>query len=118
MFVLDTDTLSLLLRAHGRVTDRVAQATEEVAITLITRIELLQGRFASVLKAENGERLIQAQHRLDENEKDSERFTILAFDSLASAEFEPPATEQETQEDWTMRPFDRGPHLGQPREPW
>jgi tRNA(fMet)-specific endonuclease VapC len=88
MFVLDTDTLSLFLRAHVGVTDRVAHATEEVAITLITRIELLQGRFASVLKAENGERLIQAQHRLDENEKDLDRFTILVFDSMAAAEFD------------------------------
>ena len=66
MYVLDTDTLSLLLRAHARVTARFAQATDEVAITLITRIEMLQGRFASVLKAENGERLLQAQQRLDE----------------------------------------------------
>jgi tRNA(fMet)-specific endonuclease VapC len=88
MFVLDTDTLSLLLRGHARVIDRVAHATEEVAITLITRIELLQGRFASVLKAESGERLIQAQRRLAESEKDLDRFTILVFDSLAAAEFD------------------------------
>jgi tRNA(fMet)-specific endonuclease VapC len=85
MFVLDTDMLSPFLRAHVGVTDRVAHATEEVAITLITRIELLQGRFASVLKAENGEK---AQHRLDENEKDLDRFTILVFDSMAAAEFD------------------------------
>jgi tRNA(fMet)-specific endonuclease VapC len=88
MFVLDTDILSLFLRAHARVTERVAKATEEVAITLITRIELLQGRFASVLKAENGERLLRAQQRLEENEKDLNRFTILAIDSAAAAEFD------------------------------
>jgi tRNA(fMet)-specific endonuclease VapC len=88
MFILDTDTLSLLLRAHARVTGRVAQATGEVAITVITRIELLQGRFASVLKAENGERLIQAQKRLAENEKDLNRFTIVAVDSAAADEFD------------------------------
>jgi predicted nucleic acid-binding protein len=41
MFVLDTDTLSLLLRAHPRVTERVAFAKAEVTITLITRIEIL-----------------------------------------------------------------------------
>jgi tRNA(fMet)-specific endonuclease VapC len=88
MFVLDTDTLSLLLRAHVRVTERVAQAEEEVVITLITRIELLQGRFASVLKAENGERLLQAQRRLDESDKDLSRFTVLAIDPAAVAEFD------------------------------
>jgi tRNA(fMet)-specific endonuclease VapC len=80
MFVLDTDTLSLLLRAHVRVTERVAQAEQEVVITLITRIELLQGRFASVLKAENGERLLHAQRRLVESERDLSRFTVLAIE--------------------------------------
>ena len=88
MFVLDTDTLSLFLRAHARVTERVAQATEEVAITLITRIELLHGRFAFVLKAENGKKLLQAQQRLKENEQDLNRFTSLAIDSAAAAEFD------------------------------
>jgi tRNA(fMet)-specific endonuclease VapC len=88
MFVLDTDTLSLLFRAHARVTERVAQATEEVAITLITRIEILQGRFAFVLKAESGERLLQAQQRLDESEKDLNRFTVLSIGPAAAAEFD------------------------------
>jgi tRNA(fMet)-specific endonuclease VapC len=88
MFVLDTDTLSLLFRAHARVTERVAQATEEVVITLITRIEILQGRFAFMLKAENGERLLQARRRLEESEKDLNRFTILSIDPTAAAEFD------------------------------
>jgi tRNA(fMet)-specific endonuclease VapC len=88
MFVLDTDTLSLFLRGHARVTERLAQATEEVTITLITRIELLRGRFASVLKAENGARLLQAQQWLEENERDLTPFTILAIDSAAAAEFD------------------------------
>jgi tRNA(fMet)-specific endonuclease VapC len=88
MFVLDTDTLSLLLRAHARVTERVARSTYEVTITMITRIELLQGRFASVLKAENGERLLQARLRLDESENDLNRFTILTYDSAGAAEFD------------------------------
>jgi tRNA(fMet)-specific endonuclease VapC len=88
MFVLDTDILSLLLRAHARVTERVAQATREVAITLISRIEILQGRFAAVLKAENSEKLLQAQQRLHESEKDLNRFTILAIGSAAAAEFD------------------------------
>jgi tRNA(fMet)-specific endonuclease VapC len=88
MFVLDTDILSLLLRAHACVTERVAHATEEVAITLISRIEILQGRFASVLKAENSEKLLQAQQRLDDSERDLNRFTILAIDPATAAEFD------------------------------
>jgi tRNA(fMet)-specific endonuclease VapC len=87
MFILDTDTLSHFLRVHGRVTERVKQAGEEVVITLISRIEVLQGRFASVLKAEDGEKLIQAQRRLEETEADLRRFTILAV-GPAVAEFD------------------------------
>lgn len=88
MFVLDTDTLSLFLRGHARVTERVAQAREEVAITLIAWIEILQGRFASVLKAENGERLLRAKQRLEESRRDLSRFTVLNIDSEVAAQFD------------------------------
>jgi predicted nucleic acid-binding protein len=48
MNVLDTDALPLLMQGHERLTRRARTASEEVAITLITRIEILQGRFASI----------------------------------------------------------------------
>jgi tRNA(fMet)-specific endonuclease VapC len=92
MFLLDTDTLSLLLRGHPRVTERVAQATEEVATTLITRIEILQGRFDFVLKAENSEKLLQAQQRLRESENDLNRFTVVSIGPTAAQEFDQPRT--------------------------
>ncbi len=44
--------------------------------------------FASLPKAENREKLLQAQRRLDESEKDLNQFTILVIDSAAAAEFE------------------------------
>ena len=88
MFILDTDTLTHLLRGHERVTAKRAQTTEEVTLTVVTWIEVLQGRFASVLKAEDGEKLLLAQQRLAENEKDLERFNILAIGSDAAAEFD------------------------------
>jgi tRNA(fMet)-specific endonuclease VapC len=88
MVVLDADTLSLLLRGHPRVTERVAQAAEEVVISLVNRIEILQGRFAAVLKAENGDRLVQPQRRLEQSEQDLNRFTSLAIDPAAAAEFD------------------------------
>jgi predicted nucleic acid-binding protein len=79
MYLLDTDILSLLLRGHPRVTGRVAQATEEGAITLIARIEVHQGRFDLLLKAEDGEKLLQAQQRLRESEDDQNRFTVVSI---------------------------------------
>ncbi len=41
-----------------------------------------------MLKAENSDKLLQAQHRLDESEKDLKRFTILAIDPAAAGEFD------------------------------
>ena len=55
---------------------------------MVTWIEVLQGRFASILKAESGEKLLLAQQRLAENEKDLERFTILAISPDVAAEFD------------------------------
>lgn len=88
MFVLDTDTLTHLLLGHKRVTERRAQVTDEVVLTLITRIEILQGRFASVVKAEDGKKLLIAQQRLLETEKDLKEFIVLAIDDAASTEFD------------------------------
>lgn len=88
MFVLDTDTLTHLLLGRERVTEKRAQATAEVVLTVVTRIEVVQGRFASVLKAEDGERLLLAQQRLMETERDLEKFIVLTVDAAASAEFD------------------------------
>jgi tRNA(fMet)-specific endonuclease VapC len=88
MFVLDTDTLTLLLLGRARVTARRELASEEVAITVITRIEVLQGRFSSVLKAENGGKLLLAQQRLTENERDLEPFLVLPLETASVTEFD------------------------------
>ena len=45
MILLDTDMMSLFAAGHPVVVARVRTATESVATTLITRIEILQGRF-------------------------------------------------------------------------
>jgi len=88
MFVLDTDILTLFLRGHERITARRAQVMEEVALTTVTRIEMLQGRFAAILKAENGEMLLRAQQRLIETEKDLRQFMILVVNGAAAAVFD------------------------------
>ena len=88
MFVLDTDTLSLLMQGHERLEERTSKAEEEVVITSISRIEVLQGRFASVLKAEDGEKLLLAQQRLDVTEAYLGEVKVLPVDLTASAEFD------------------------------
>ena len=88
MILLDTDTLSLLMHGHERLVQRVARQTETMAITLVTRIEILQGRFASLLKAADGERLLLAQHWLEENEASLSRVTCVPFDQSAATAFD------------------------------
>ena len=88
MILLDTDTLSLLMRGHERLVLRVSRHTEPMAITLVTRIEIFQGRFASLLKAADGERLLLAQHWLEENEAYLSRVSCVPFDQSAAATFD------------------------------
>jgi tRNA(fMet)-specific endonuclease VapC len=88
MIVLDTDTFSLLVADHSRVAARFRAATEEVAITLVSRIEVLEGRFAFVRRAADGEQLLRAQEWLRKTEDDLARFAVLAPDVAAAAEFD------------------------------
>src|SRR5262245_31036512 len=89
MIILDTDTLTFLLRDHVRVLTRIRESTDEIAITIISRIEILQGRFATLLKAADGTELQRGQQRLDEAERALTRIpTVLPIDAGVAAEFD------------------------------
>jgi hypothetical protein len=51
MVLLDTDTLTLLLRGHPRVQKRMHSAASDVATTVITWMEVMQGRFQAIFTA-------------------------------------------------------------------
>jgi tRNA(fMet)-specific endonuclease VapC len=88
MILLDTDSLTLLMKGHSKIVGRVSALTEPIAITIITRIEILQGRFASVMKADDGAKLLLAQHWLDQNERYLSQLTCVPFDNSAAVEFD------------------------------
>src|SRR5260370_34695580 len=89
MTILDTDILSLLFAGHPRVTERFDREQDEIVSTIVSRIEILEGRFASVKKAENGTRLLDAQERLRVTEEDDlPTVPLLPIDAVAAAEFE------------------------------
>ncbi len=88
MILLDTDTLTLLLAEHPRVVDCYDRETDEVAITVITRIEVLQGRFATLMKAADGAQLQRGQQRLDRAERDLQAFRIFPIVDAVAAEFD------------------------------
>jgi tRNA(fMet)-specific endonuclease VapC len=88
MTILDTDILSLLIAGHPRVTERFHREVDEIVTTIVSRIEILEGRFASVMKAADGEQLLQAQHWLQQSERDLAKYVTLPFDVAAAGEFD------------------------------
>jgi tRNA(fMet)-specific endonuclease VapC len=88
MIILDTDTLTLYFAGHPSVTEKVQAAAEVPVTSLVSRIEVLQGRFDSILKAANGEQLRVAQERLAVAERGLAMFQIIAFDDAEAAEFD------------------------------
>ena len=88
MILLDTDTISLLAAGHVRVAARFVSSTEPVATTIVTRIEVLRGRFDFLLKAADGDQLRRAQLWLEQSDRDLGRFGIIPITADAAAEFD------------------------------
>jgi tRNA(fMet)-specific endonuclease VapC len=90
MFVLDTDILTLLFAGHPRVSSRRDHVpSADIAITVISRIQSLQGRFEFLLKAATGDDLLRAQALLDRTAHSLAQVeTVLAIDVRAAAEFD------------------------------
>jgi tRNA(fMet)-specific endonuclease VapC len=88
MKVRDTDTLTLFMQGQPKVFQRRMQETEEVVIAVMSRIEVLQGRFATLAKAANGQELLRGQHRLDQAERVLRAFRILPITDAVAAEFD------------------------------
>jgi tRNA(fMet)-specific endonuclease VapC len=88
MTLLDTDILTLWLLGQPAVSKRVLETSDVVATTIVSRIELLRGRFDYLLKAHDGAQLQVAQSRLSQTERQLEGLVIVPFDSRSSAEFD------------------------------
>lgn len=90
MYVLDTDTLTFLFAGNPRVlAHRDAVPSSEIAITIVTRIEALQGRFDFLLKAATGEELVRAQTWLNQTLQSLARVeSVLPIDAAAADVFD------------------------------
>ena len=88
MILLDTDSLTLLNAGQSRIRQRAAQEADRLAITVITRIEVLLGRFEFVLKAAGGSELKRAQSRLIQSDRELSTLRIVPIDSAAAGEFD------------------------------
>ncbi len=89
MHLLDTDTLTYLHAGHPRVVERLRELDDpDVGTTVITKIELLRGRFEFMLKATSGSDLLRAQQWLVRTEELLAQMLIAPFDETAAVEFD------------------------------
>jgi tRNA(fMet)-specific endonuclease VapC len=90
IYLLDTDTFTLAHHGRPQLVARIAAARLEhdVVISLVTRIEVLRGRFDAILKAADGASLARAQDLLRTSEVYLANFRILSFDANAVAKFD------------------------------
>jgi tRNA(fMet)-specific endonuclease VapC len=89
MHLLDTDTLTYLHAGHPKVIRRLRElADPDVATTMITRIEILRGRFDFVLKATDGAQLLRAQELLSRSEELLAQIVTLPLDEQTASEFD------------------------------
>jgi tRNA(fMet)-specific endonuclease VapC len=88
MILLDTDTLSLLLAGNGSVLLRLRRSEDELAISVITKVEILRGRYDFLLKASDGTQLQRAQRWLDQIEQELDGWNVVGVDGAAATEFD------------------------------
>jgi tRNA(fMet)-specific endonuclease VapC len=89
MHLLDTDTLTYLHAGHPRVVRRLRELDDpDVGTTIITKIELLRGRFEFLLNAASGPDLLRAQQWLVRTEELLAQILIVSMDEAATFEFD------------------------------
>ena len=90
MIILDSDIFTLLTYEHKNVT-RHYEAVEEgevLAVTAITRAEVLRGRTDGVLKAADEQELLAASRRLQATEAALGAFRLLHVTEAAARHFQ------------------------------
>jgi len=90
IYLLDTDLFTLAYLAKFSLRDRIeaARAENDVVVSLITRIEVLRGRFEAILKAADGTGLARMHELLRSSEAYLAAFPILPFTDAAIREFD------------------------------
>lgn len=89
MHILDTDTLTHLHAGHPRVIKCLKNLEDSyVCTTIITKIELLRGRFDFLLKAATGDEMTRAQQWLYRTEELLSQIIIIPLTKAALTQFD------------------------------
>lgn len=89
MYLFDTDTLSHLHTGNVNIVNRLENLQDdEIAITIITQVEILRGRIDYLLKAFSGVDLLKAQELFSRSEILLAQLPIILIDEGVASEFE------------------------------
>ena len=89
MYLLDTDTLTHLHSGNTNVINRLENLQdEEVAITIVTKVEILRGRIDYLLKAFSGRDLLKAQELFSRSETLLNQLPVISIDPNAANQFD------------------------------
>jgi tRNA(fMet)-specific endonuclease VapC len=87
--LLDTDTLTHVLAGQEAIVRRLSRLGDpELGTTVVTKIELLRGRFDFLLKAASGREVLRAQEWLSKTERLLAEILVVPFDTQAAEHFE------------------------------
>lgn len=89
MIILDSDIFTLLTYQHPNVVRHyeAVPAEERLAVTAVTRMEILRGRTDSLLKAADDQELLTATKRLQVTEEALSDFLVVHVDEEAARHF-------------------------------
>jgi tRNA(fMet)-specific endonuclease VapC len=90
MFILDTNTLTDLLKEHHKIIARIREAPDDrrIVTSIVSRIEILRGRFASIFKAANRVELLNAAARLARDQSQLSELDVLDLSEMVADVFE------------------------------
>lgn len=85
MHLLDTDTLTHLYAGHPGVVERLQDVKDpDVGTTIVTRVEILRGRYDFLLKASSSDDILRAQALLLHTEELLGQIMTVPFDHAAA----------------------------------
>ncbi len=87
MILLDTDMLTLLLQGEPRVQKRIRSAETDAATTIVTWMEVMQGRFRAIFSAADADQLERGSRRLQESASQLSSLPIVPINRAVAKQF-------------------------------
>jgi tRNA(fMet)-specific endonuclease VapC len=90
MYLLDTDITTLILYGQNDHLNRhftKRSQTDQLALPIVTRVQIFRGRYDSLLKASDGQAVLIASRRIEETEEWFSQYEIVYVTDDAAKKF-------------------------------